>query len=505
MQSTGQRHHRDKLAKMLSRTTLLDVVGMTWSAWAIQNGHADHARRYMDFGPQATDGAAGAPFVLYPWQLETLVNEALASRHRPDARGRTLVTEQFSTILHLVKIVQRIEAADDRTFLQSHDVMYELHRLSQRQFEWQRGFANMPRFYRALDMFGHDAAGEHFENRLGCTVPAFIEAGFFVFAGSSSSPTRVWKDHQPPEGVLRSSVAKVLERISLPSNEAAREAMSLRSHLGHIGYKPSVLRRHPILRFGENGENAMAPVPPLVLQRITSGLYFDIVDGGGAVWADVGRRFESYCRRYLDAMLEGHAVTGDRRYGPKGFGFDTPDVLVSDARGVRLVVECKAKRMPVDARFSGDPVGDAAIGYAEIAKGVFQIWRFFSHARRGLFPETVASDCLGMVVTADPWLVMGQKLHPEVMAIAHRLADEKDPAIETCDRRRVPIVLIDDVEYLLQHSSADELFARLTALTKDPTGWEWSIVHDLEDRTDRPFPFADELAEMLPLIYSTKP
>lgn len=197
MQSTGQRHHRDKLAKMLSRTTLLDVVGMTWSAWAIQNGHADHARRYMNFGPQATDGAAGAPFVLYPWQLETLVNEALASRHRPDARGRTLVTEQFSTILHLVKIVQRIEAADDRAFLQSHDVMYELHRLSQRQFEWQRGFANMPRFYRALDMFGHGAAGEHFEHRLGCTVPAFIEAGFFVFAGSSSSPTRV-RSYIPP-------------------------------------------------------------------------------------------------------------------------------------------------------------------------------------------------------------------------------------------------------------------------------------------------------------------
>lgn len=36
VQSLGQCHYREKLARLLSKTSLRDVVGMTWSAWAIQ-------------------------------------------------------------------------------------------------------------------------------------------------------------------------------------------------------------------------------------------------------------------------------------------------------------------------------------------------------------------------------------------------------------------------------------------------------------------------------------
>jgi hypothetical protein len=201
-------------------------------------------------------------------------------------------------------------------------------------------------------------------------------------------------------------------------------------------------------------------------------------------------------------MLSGYAVEPEQRYGPKRHSFDTPDILASHGGEVRLVVECKAKRMPVEARFSGDPVGNAATAYAEIAKGVYQVWRFFSHARRGVVARPVAPDCLGIVLTADPWLIMGQKLHPEVMAMANRMADEKDPAIEAVDRRRIPVVLIDDLEYLLQHTTVDEFFARVSALSQGPTGWEWSLVHGLENKVERAYPFTGELPEMLPRIYA---
>ncbi|CAN5498507.1 hypothetical protein BH10PSE12_BH10PSE12_08090 [soil metagenome] len=502
MQNLGQKLYREKLARLLAKTTLYDVVGMTWSAWAIQNGQEDIARRYMQFSAEVTDGSAGAPYVLYPWQLETLVNYAMAAPLRRDPRRRKLITQQFSTIFQLVKLVQRIEEADDKAFLQQRDVMYELHRLTQRQFEWQRGFSNMPRSYRALLMFGEGLAGAHFEARVGCTVPDFIEAGFYLFAGATNSATRIWRNHELPKGVTSDVRKKVLARISWTPDEAVREAKRLRSPRGHIGYEPSVLRRKPILLFGATGEDAMAPLPPLIMQRITSGLYFDIVDGGGAIWSEVGRRFEDYCLRYLKAMLTDYAVDPEYRYGPRARSFDSPDIIVSDSGGVRLLVECKAKRMPVEARFSGDPIGDAAAAYAEIAKGVFQIWRFLSHARRGLLDHAVAENCLGIVVTADPWLVMGQKLHPEVMAIANALADEKDPEISAEDRRRVPIVLVDDLEYILQHTDIPNFFDRLRSLSRDLTGWEWSLTHGLVAGSERPYPFADELRASLPRLFS---
>jgi len=502
MQSLGQRYYREKLARLLSKTTLHDVVGMTWSGWAIQNGHADIASKFMQFSAEAEDGSAGARYVLYPWQLETLVNEALIAPLRPDRKGRSLVTQKFSAIYRLVKLIQRIEEADGRKFLESHDVLYEMHRLTQRQFEWQRGFGNMPRFYRTMQLFGQGAAADYFAEQAGLSVADFIEAGFFLFVGLATSPTRIWPNHAPPEGMRAELRTLALNRMSLTPQEAMKEARNLRANGDHIGYMPSVLRRHPIVRFGSSGDESMAPVPPLILQRISSGLYFDIVNGGGGIWAEVGKRFEAYCLRYLGAMLDGYSVSPEKRYGPRGRSFDTPDILVSDQSGVRLAVECKAKRMPVNARLSGDPVGDASAAYEEIAKGVFQVWRFFSHARRGLLEQPVAGDCLGMVVTADPWLVMGQKIYPEVMAMANAIADEKDPQIDASDRRRVPIVLIDDIEYLLQHAPASELFVRLEALSQDDTGWNWSLVHVIDQVVERPYPFASELRDLLPRIFS---
>lgn len=497
----GQHYHRRKLAKLISKTSLYDIAGMTWSAWAIQNGHADIARRYMRFPPQATNSEIDAPYAIFPWFLETLVNEAMVLPLIADRRGRQLVTQEFSAIRTLTELVRKIEESDDRAFLRENDVLYEMHRLTQRQFEWQRGFINQPRFYRALVMFADGASGSYFESKSGCSVPEFIQAAFLIFAGSASSPTRRWDEHPAYEDVSVEQCRRVLDAISIGATEAEALARTIRAGGAHIGYEPSVLRQYPILRFGKSGANAMAPLPPLVLQRASSGLYFDVIDGGGSVREDIGRRFESYCHRYLQAMLEGANVAPESRYGSRGRSFDSPDILVSRDGAVRMVVECKARRMSIEARFSGDPVGDAVQAYTEIAKGVFQVWRFFSHARRGLYDPPVAPDCLGMVLTADPWLVMGQKLNPEVMAIAHRIADEKDSQILAEDRRRVPVVLIDDLEYLLQHTSADTLFERVASVASDESGWNWSLVHGLGESAERAYPFTSELAERLPRIF----
>lgn len=482
-------------------STPLDIAGMTWCAWAIQNGHSDDARKYMNFAPEATNGDAGAPLVLYPWQLETLINEALVLPSIPDRRGRTLATRNFATIYRLTKLIQAIEEADDRRFLEDNDVLYEVHRLTQRQFEWQRGFINQPRFYRTLHLFGQGLAKDHFEAQVGCSVNDFIEAAFFIYAGSCNSASRRWANHGDPGGVPAALFGKVLDHISLDPARAKATARDLRSYDEHIGYKPSILRRHPVLRFGTEGVDSIAPLPPLVLQRATSGLYFDIVGGGGAIWKEIGTRFERYSARYLGAMLADFTVEPEFRYGTKKHPIDSPDILISMDGTIRLVVECKAKRMPIAARFSGDPVGNSAAAYEEIAKGIFQIWRFFSHGRRGLHPRSLDDKCLGMVVTTDPWLVMGQKLHPEVTALANQIADEKDPEITAEDRRRVPIVLIDDLEYLLQHAEPRELFQRLAELSTDETGWNWSLVHGIGKDTLRPYPFSDELGGLLPRIY----
>ena len=166
---------------------------------------------------------------------------------------------------------------------------------------------------------------------------------------------------------------------------------------------------------------------------------------------------------------------------------------------MRLVLECTAKRMTFDAKFSNDPVADGRRGYEEIAKGVFQIWRFFSHARRGIFVErAVAPDCLGLVVTTDPWLSMAKNIEEEVFSMATKMA-ETDPQIIEQDRRRIVVTMIDDVELTLQTGDAGSFFRAIEEGTRgDKLGWLLSTIHKNMGSTERPYPFDDEIGDLLP-------
>src|SRR3546814_12675891 len=101
-------------------------------------------------------------------------------------------------------------------------------------------------------------------------------------------------------------------------------------------------------------------------------------------------------------MMSPYEVIGEQVYGPKKTRHRTPDVLVSGTDGIVAAIECKAKRMSFDASYADDPVASASVGFDEPAKGMFQIWRFLSHARRGLHGDIpVAPSCCGVVCRSE--------------------------------------------------------------------------------------------------------
>ena len=132
---------------------------------------------------------------------------------------------------------------------------------------------------------------------------------------------------------------------------------------------------------------------------------------------------------------------------------------------------------------------------------MFQIWRFWSHARRGLQSERpVAADCLGMIVTSDPWLTMAKGLEGEVISMAQAMAAESDSEILQDDMRPVAVTLIDDLELVMQTGNDASLMAAIKEGTRgDKLGWLLSTIHNPPlEATERAYPFEDELARLLP-------
>ena len=500
----GREVYRRKLARFLSHSDDETVIALIASITATLAGNEAARRAVPDLPPEALGAELGSPWHIPPWTLETLINELLAipkMRSPKNGRIRTLDATRFSTLRVVARSLVKLENAEDGIFLDRHDVFYEMARIAQRQFPWQRGAINAPSLYRAMVLYGSETASEHFEAKTGLAVSDFVKMGFYL-SGAFTNNEFVRRSRDLSQlKISRGMRDAALAKFAIEHREARRRAASMRAGHRHTAYSPSLLRDFPIIAFGPQGGRLRAPLPDLIALRYTTGLYLDVVDGGPSVWTGIGERFETYALEYLQAMMSPYGLSGEREYGFKKARYRTPDILVSDAHGIVAVIECKAKRMSFDARYADDPLHASAAGFDELAKGVFQLWRFFAHARRGLFDERhVAPDCQGILMTADGWLALASRQAESVIAAAHTLAD-KVGDIEAEDRREIAFAPIEDVEYALQHGTGESFLEACRAIvSNEKRGFQLSIAHRSTLDEPRDYPFVDRLETMLPWL-----
>ena len=165
------------------------------------------------------------------------------------------------------------------------------------------------------------------------------------------------------------------------------------------------------------------------------------------------------------------------RYGPKGAPVDTPDILVKDNDKIVVAAECKATKLTYLAQFSEDPFETAKKQYVQIAKGVFQLWRFFSHIRQGIVEEELAEEVYAVVFTLDAFMTMAHDAYEKLFAEANALAD-KDGNITAEDRKPITICPIYDLEAIFARATEDSFLASLKASCEQKyKGWQLGQVH----------------------------
>lgn len=472
---------------------------MAWGVNTLQNG-SPVGEAVFPFGhpPAAVIEDMDSGGSVFPWELETIVNELLSS---PKKLYRTTPCLQWNTVREVVNLLRRIKELDYVVSKDRDDVYQELFRIGGRQFEWQRPLFNPAQFYRNMAIYGQGVCAEHFEERHGIRIDEFVLVGVMMFLNLSVGRNLVAGSDFDLLGVAARARDKALSILAAPLGELREMAVRERAGRRTMAYRPSVLRLHPCVRFGRPGRRIRAPLPALILERVTSGLFYDAVTGDGSIRDDYGRRFEQYAIRYLRAMRPELTVDPEYRYRrSRGKEHDSPDAIVSAVDGnVDLVIECKASRMSFEARFADDPADER--GYDEMAKAVFQLWRYFSHCRRGFTGRTLAPDAIGLVLTLDSWMVMANHLFDRMFERAEAMASESDPLIEAQDRRPIAFSSMPDFEAALSMGTASSFMSALR-IAAEPVNRGGSVQRHHEEMAGRgtarrSYPF-DDLSAMLP-------
>ncbi|MEH3039773.1 MAG: hypothetical protein PGN21_06895 [Sphingomonas paucimobilis] len=491
---------RARLSANFSTADDAEFLRMLWTLNALQTGRVDEASRFLNgFPPEAaTEGILG-PHAIYPWELETLVNELLAT---PKGPYRVFNCKDWNAIGRLIDQLRSVENAEYGARRNDVNILVELGRIGARQFPWQRGYVGIPSLYRNAYIYGQGECDAYLKQAANLTSSDMTLVGFSLLAVFYPEPairpaTDMTLLHE--WGISPDTLRRTLNRIARPIADLRRAVSLLRDVELVTAYKPSILRQYPCLRVGHRGRVLVAPLPDLVMDRVTNGLFYDVIGGGGPVREEIGRRFEEYSLALLGEMLDAQfepEATYRTRLGP----IATPDILMCEEAGaVQLAIECKASRMSVTARFGDAPEEDR--GYEEIAKGVMQLWRFFAHCRQQIAPNQMTPDAQGMILTMDEWFAGRSTVIPQIMARAHELADASPHEIPVADRRAVAFCTISELEAVLVTATPMSLAETVRIGSGDRAGWIFSMLHTetvAEKTVPKAYPFERTLSDLLP-------
>ncbi|MER8734716.1 hypothetical protein NKH28_34075 [Mesorhizobium sp. M1227] len=314
------------------------------------------------------------------------------------------------------------------------------------------------------------------------TIADFFAVAFSYFAHLMRGP---WS---PPIhdlsflGISSDAVEKSLKLLSADIWSARHESRQLlskfeasaRSILPVI-YQPSHLRIKPIIRRDLGlRQQYIAPLPALIILRATVGLYYDLQGGGTTITNEATKRFEDYARRSISAHCPGFECAPAVKYRYKKNPVETPDILLMQAGRIVAVFECKATKLTFEAQYADDPVESANDGYAQIAKAIFQLWRFFSHVRRGIIKFDIDADAPAVVLTMDAWTQMSRPLRDRLITEARKISYEKEPDMTDEDRRHPIFCPIRELDVMLTLSNEEQLLAAFRAGC-EPYYQGWSI------------------------------
>ena len=457
--------------RWLSRANDIDCLKLIWCVYSLQSGNERAAARYIDFPRAAVTKSPEEPNSIYKWELETITTLLLTTPKDREREGKYHFTNltHFGSMGSAIAYLRKVEGAEYAFTSVPERIFEELYRIGQRQFSWQRGY-NRENLYRFAYVYGQGECGDFFQETHGLTVADFMMMSFILFG---MMHTYAWMNIPDVAtlGFNPAHMAKTVELHSLDLADVRRRAVELkRGAVDRLGqplrtaYQPSVLRERPMISTNTRGGGIIAPLPPLVMGRATSGLFYDIRKGPRRLIIEANARFEEYVRLLIRSYCPRFVAMGTGSYGTKRHGFETPDILVRNGQELAVVFECKATKLTFEAQFAENPVVAAADGFQQMAKGVFQLWRLFSHARRGIYTEyAISADTRGVVLTMDGWMQLEAGLRDATMRRARELCGASDPDITEEDMRIIVFMSVQELNDVFCETNEDTFLQTLTA------------------------------------------
>lgn len=443
---------RDRLAKVNLESALASI-------WCYST--------YLDSGQELPPELRSPdPFLrekLHQGQLVEVAREAIM--HCARVGGASFTFNVFASTLDSIRaITDRLSA--DPLDADPDSIFQFLDALIHQQYPLQMKM-DVPQILRYRSIFGGELIEEMMRAKLGVT---YDECYFFLFAlmgALTRTPRLVSTQSYEEFNISAESTASLFAWLSAPVETLACEMQ--RQHVLDVNWASrwNLLGSKPFVQHDPNNSDRMyCPVPALLWQKIGQGLSFDLYSCTGFDNA-FGAAFEDHVTAFAEYHLSADKFTVAREqpFIYKKHTLDGADLMVSDASGT-IVVECKTKRMNLDARQFAP--GDAKQGeLTKLAKAVVQLYKNIAHVQAGRTQWIPQSNRFyPVVVTLEDWLLFSPMTCATLDALILECLVREKMNPELLEQSPYTITSCEELERLLLVVNATSVASVLEEKTK---------------------------------------
>lgn len=465
---------RHAFLQELRAYSLPDLISVLWDISHLQSDmrgkDTNHQTLLIKDYPIEVEKAReiGDPLYVPRWKLEHILNSRFAiagkslftpSRHDPTA---------WSNFARLHNSASKYSDIKSAPSLNEKNIFGFLAGIGHQQLPFQSRAPLSP-VYRAYKLCSGSITRSFFENLYDVELERFFESNLISYLACNISKY-VHLDHLDD---LASQMdftppSEVISRASISLLAASLRAKQLRrvDPLGEM--QPSILRESPFII---EGKTIILPIPDLLPIALGENILLGYPKIPHEVFNCIANSFEQYVLDLLKEAFQEIEFKVEERYGTRQNSKNTPDLRLYSNGKLSCIIECKSQRIPFVKKFNRLNDEDFDPKISEVAKGVFQVWRYTRDIHQDTSLESdISHELTGFVATLENWHSLEAKLRSTVFEIANQRADRE--GIEA--RFRIPVALICAWELENDLWSMNyETFSRLPILNSEKGVQEW--------------------------------
>jgi hypothetical protein len=429
------------------------------------------------------------------WSLALLAKEVLLHSGAIAKHGLSLA--KWNTLAGFLNQINKLEAEIYGAFGSPDNMLVELIRIAHRTFEWQGNGPNRNSIIRYHKIFDTPEISELCVQRYGLTVYEVMVCGTAMlghYLGSHVLRLPLTSQiAELPVKKFEAFLAFVADDISSIKPKLKREQQYNES----FAYAYNSLRARPVI-YMCSGQNDIAacPLPTLLFWRYTSGLYYDLIVV--PAFANLfGDSFQSYFGEVVRAAAPSFNILEERKYSIGGREKRTVDWIVSDDENSLLFVECKVKRIRVQAKqtLSDTAALEEDIGF--LASAVVQTYKTIKDCLDGHYPHLkieAGARIYPCIVTLEDWHMHGPVMYGLFRDLIRTKMDEAGLPENYTTKMPFSIWPIDHMETGLQVTDETSISTLMDGklLDTEMQDWEWGPYMSQKFKGNRGVLFNDQ-------------